>query len=314
MAWVNQNIAGPIPSGLANLVQGLESVISTLTPLLSAAHALVEVAQVFFNPTSSPYAALVTSLLAELQAFNNDLFGTGIYYLSVTANTVENTGTTVKHDTLGIPLLTPNQAIEAAINSFYDTCDTNRPQLSQYAEVCAVALMATAPGAGQFLALIQGLLAIFALPDWLDFSLRLNRILTPVTCQAVPPIWQSYRLNSIPELKDIQTTINNAINICEGYLTTADNILAQLAALIAAKQNQLTALQAQIQAIINDLRHTTGIYIMNLPPTTGGNVAVQNALKDCVLQQSTNQYTIMTLLVGGGPALIPVNVLRLALL
>lgn len=311
--WVNQNVAGPIPAGLANLVQGFGEVVSSLSPLLSAAQALVEVAQAFFNPTTSPYAALVNTLLTELQAFNNDLFATGVYYLSVTANTATNSGRIVQHDPLGIPLLTPEGAIEAAINSLYDQCDVNRPQFSEYAEVCAIGLMATAPSAGQFLALIEALIAIFQLPDWLDFSVRLKRILTPI-CAPTPPIWQSLRLNSIQDLKNVQNAINNAINTCEGYLTTANNILQQLADLIAAKQHQLNQLQAQIQNLINDLRHTTGIFIMNLPPTIGGNAVIQSALMDCVLERSTNQYTIMTLIVGGGPSLIPVDTLRAAIL
>src|SRR5271154_5548535 len=151
MSWNYQNVAGPIPSGLANIVQEFGTVISALSPLLSAASAAVEAAQIFFNPTTSPYAAIVTALIAELEAFNNDLFATGVYYLSVTGDTALNLGIPVKHDSLGIPLLTPKQAIQAAINSFNDTCDTNRPQFSQYAEITAFGIMATSPAPEQFL-------------------------------------------------------------------------------------------------------------------------------------------------------------------
>lgn len=307
MPWTKQNIAGPIPSGLAGILQSLSSVISALIPLLATAHTAVEAAQLFFTPTSNPYASLVTALLAEVQNFNNDLFGTGIYFLEVNGQT---TAGIAKYDQAGIPLLTPGNAILTAINSFDDTCDTNRPQFSVQAEVCATGVLATAPSVGEFIGLIQALLAIFSLPAWQSLLTTLLRIHTQVTCPASPPLWHSYRLNSIPQLKSIQDTINNLIAALLGYATVADNILAQLAAVIAGKQAQLQQLENQLNQIISGLTHTTGLYVFNLPPTIGGSKAIQTALLDCPLQNSTNQYTIMTLMVGGGPAFLPANLLR----
>lgn len=311
MAWIKQDIAGPIPPGLSAIATGVGALASTLSPLLSAAAAAVSAAQAFFSPTTNPYSALVDSLLAEAQDFNNDLFSTGVYYLSVHGN---NVATANRRDILGIPLLTPGQAITAAIHSFEDTCDEARPQFSDSAQVSAIGILVTAPSLDQFLALIEALLNVINLNDWLSFFTQIKRIGSPPACQPELPNWGSIRLNSISDLKDIQDTINSLISALQGYKNTADQALQQLADVIAGKQNQLTQLQNQIDQLVNNLRNTQGIYIMNLPPTSGGNTAVKNALQDCPLEQSTNEYTIATIIMGGGPSLDTVNSLRKMLL
>lgn len=300
-------MVGPIPAGLADLVEATEAVASTLSPLLAAAADLVSIAQAFFNPTSNPYAALVNSLITQAEDFNNDLFATGVYELTVDGDTI---GGRVKYDSFGIPLLTPGQAITAAISSLSDICDTARPQFSNEAEVTAIGFLATAPSPGEFLALINGLLAIFNLPTWANYQVRFNRRMSPPSCQPTPPVWESVRLNSISDLQAAQTAVNNLLSACQGYEVTADSILTQLAQVISGKQAQLTALEQQMNVLIQNLRAATGLYVLNLPPTIGGNQALATAFYDCPLSQSTNQYTIATIFVGGGVSLEPINLFR----
>jgi hypothetical protein len=307
MSWVSQDVVHPIPSSLATLVSGTSSLISSITPVLHAASTLLTAAEVFFSPTTNLYAAFVTGLLTEAQNFNNDLFDTGVYQLTVSGDTI---GGVVKYDSFGIPLLTPGQAIQAAISSLSDLGDVNRPQFNNTAEVTAIGFMATAPSPDQFITLINNLLNIMNLQDWLNFSVKFTRRITPPIPQSVPPDWQSLRLNSIQDLASVQQAVNNLISTLLGYQVIADNIITQLVNLINAKTAQLTALNVQLTRLINDLKATTGMYVMNLPPTIGGNSALIAAFTDCPLSQSTNQYTICSIFVGGGVSLEPVNLFR----
>src|SRR5207244_7723 len=146
---------------------------STLTPILSTVSTLLSVAQAFYTSTTDPYKSLVTGLLSQAQAFNNDLFGTGVFNLSVTA---DNRQGRIRYDSFGMPLMTLQEAILAAVDSFSDTGDTFRPQFSLSANVVAVGFLATAPSPDQFKALLDSLLSILDLPDWSNFRLRIKRI------------------------------------------------------------------------------------------------------------------------------------------
>jgi len=307
MSWIKRDIAGPIPAGLGSLASTAGTMAGALTPLLATASAAVAAAQSFFNPTTNPYAGIANSLLTQAQALSTDLFSTGVYYLSVNG---DNVAGVTRHDQFGIPLLTPRQAITAAISSFDDLGDTQRPQFSNNATVCALGLLGTVPSPGQFTSLLNGLNAVLSIPDLNNLSLTIGRRSQPAQPQAVPPNWISFRLNSIPQLASSQTAINNSITTAEGYLLTANNALTQLHNVITAKQNQINQLQTQINQLATDLKAFTGLYTLNVPPSIGGNALIKAALVDCPLELSNNQYTFLILFVGGGPSLTAVDMLR----
>jgi hypothetical protein len=307
--WIRRDIAAPIPAGIGSLASEVGSVLSTVNPLLTAATAAVNAASLFFNPTTNPYSALATGLLTEAQVLNNDIFSTGIYELFVSGDNVS--GITA-HDQFGIPLLTPRQAINAAIGSFNDLGDANRPQFSINAEVCALGLLATAPSSAQFLTLVNGLLNIFNIPDLSNFAVTIKRRSTPAVLQAVPPLWKNFNLASIGNLNTAQSAVNSAITTALGYSLDASAAIQNLKNVISGKQAQLTTLETNLNNLATNLQSFTGLYTLNVPPAVGGNALIQAALLDCPLELSTNQYTIIVLFVGGsvGGTLETVNAFR----
>lgn len=307
MPWQNTGIAKPIPEELSNLLATAGGVLSALNPLLETIKTLLQIAQAFYSGVLDPLAALAQDLLTEAENIVNDFFGTGVYMLNVDA--VNRSGI-VKYDSIGLPLLTPGQAISLAIDSLDDTGDIARPQFSNSANICAFGLMATAPSVDQFLALIQQLRNLFTMPDWeLIFTIA-NRHRTVVSGVPTPPDWKSLRFNSIPEMKALQDACLDLIQMLKGYAVVPDNNLQDLIDIIDQKISLLQDLLDSIDSLINDLRNTTGIFVMNMPIGVGGNERLKQFLRDCPLERSNNQYTIMAVFAGGGPSLQPVDNIR----
>ena len=308
MSWQQSPIVKPIPKELASIAGTAGGVASTLSAGLSAVSSLLSVAEVFFNSTTNPYESLTSGVLGELQGLNNNLFGTGVYALTVTGYDI---GGPIQYDVTGIPKLTPGQAIGAAIASLDDAGDSARPQFTDSGDICAIGFLVSTPSVDQFIALAQQLLAIFDIPD---FQILLERVISqssPAPTQPpLPPDWKSIRLNSITQLKQIQDAVNDFMEHAKGYTTIADNVLDDLISVIDAKSSELQGLANTLDSLAADLAHSTGVYVLNLPIGTGGNNRLKQALADCPLQRSQNQYTAMALFVGGGPSLATVDAIR----
>lgn len=296
----------PVPKALGQIAHAASAVTTPLASVLGATSSLLSAAQTFYTSRTSPYKLLLNSILQQLQNFNNDFFGTGVFCLVVTPYTVSKP---VRYDALGIPQLTPAQAISAAIASFNDLGDVNRPQFSNSAEVCAFGLLVSAPTLGQFAALINALNALLTVPE---FSLLLSRVqaLQAPGKKSTAPDWQSVRLNSYPALRDAQKAVNDFISHCKGYVVAGDANIQNLINVIKNKVTRLQNIVKQLQALSNSISNTTGIYVLNLAPQVGGNTLIQTALRDCPLEKSPNTYCAMVLFVGGGPSLAIVNNLR----
>lgn len=307
MSWKQSPIVKPIPGNLAAIASTAGGVASTLGSTLNAVGSLLSLVQPFVNNTVNPYQSMTQSLLSEVQNFNNDFFGTGVYMLTVTGY---DRGGVVKYDTTGIPILTPGEAIEAAIASLDDIGDLARPQFSSGANIAAVGFLASSPSLGQLIALMEQMLAIFSIPDWKLMLSRVKRQGTTISSPPVPPDWKSLRLNSIDQLANMQNAVNDLVSHLKGYNVTADSNIADLVDIIQRKAQQLDQLANSLDQLASDLANTTGIFVLNLPAGVGGNPRLKDALRDCPLQRSKNQYTIMSVLVGGGPSLAPVDNIR----
>lgn len=306
MAWKNSGIAKPIPSEIASLASSLGGVMSALGPLLSTVSSLLNLASGFYGGVQDPYSSLTTALIKETENAINNLFGTGLYNLIV--DPVNRSGI-IRYDSVGVPLLTPFEAINLAIKSLDDVGDLNRPIFSNSAEVVGLGFLITAPTLDQFLGLITQMRGILTVSEWeLLFNL-FDRIKTPADA-AAPPDWKSIRLNSFTELKEMQDVLLDLLGTTKGYSVVPDSNVRDLIDIINVKLIQLQNLTKSLNSLASGLKHTTGIYVMNMPVGAGGNTRIKAYLKDCPLMRSTNQYTAIALFIGGGPSIYVVDTFR----
>lgn len=307
MSWIKRDVVGPIPDELASVSAEASTLVSTLTPILTSVANLLSAAQVFYTTTLDPYSSLVTSLINQAENLNNDFFATGVYDLSVTP--FSRSGVT-RYDSFGFPLMTPKEAILSAVESFDDLGDSQRPQFSNSAQVSAIGLLASAPSPDAFISIVENLTSILQLEDW-KLLLKLRERHSDVSSvESVLPDWRSLKLNSIEDMRKVQDSNNQIISYARGYAATPDTNIQDLVDVINAKVSKLNQLKSQLDQLTQNLRAATGVFVMNVPMGVGGNERIKQELRDCPLERSTNQYTVLTVIMGGGPSLSTVDNFR----
>jgi hypothetical protein len=295
-----------VPQELGNLLNSAGGTIATLQPILQTIKSLLQVAEAFYHGSLDPLSTVVQALLTEVENLVNDFFATGVYTLVV--DPINRPGI-VKYDSLGIPLMTPGQAIFTALDSLDDKGDPARPQFSDDAQVSGIGLLASAPTVDQFLTLITQLSGIFTIPQWeLVFKIAKRHTRTPAV--PTPPDWQSLRLNSIAEMKELQDVLLALTQMLRGYAVVPNTNIQDLINIINTKISKLQDILNTMNSLISGLQNTTGIFVMNMPIDVGGNNRIKTYLRDCPMERSTNQYSIMALFIGGGASLQPVDKMR----
>jgi hypothetical protein len=165
--------------------------------------------------------------------------------------------------------------------------------------------------------LINGLLHLKILSDYAFKIERRNRAGLGNASAPVPPDWKKVALNQSTDMKNIQDSLNKAASYLTGYRTVPDQALSDLVNVIGKKAGFANAISSTLAGIINtaaNLNNQTGIYMLNMPPGLGGNSRIKAELRDCPLERSTNQYTILLLWVAGGPDITGVDNYRKAIL
>jgi hypothetical protein len=216
-------------------------------------------------------------------------------------------------DDFGVPLLYPRDALQMAIASFDDPGDLNRPQFSDQATVAAFGFLATAADIQGLKSLITSLLNVFTLSSWQIALKKYNQATVPAVPLSVYPDWTSIRLNQIPQLAGTQKALNRMIQNVQGTTNSAAQATKDLANMINNKtqtaKNLIQAIQnniAQLQSAIA----ASGIYFLNVPSQVGGNTLLKNQIFDCNLAIQQTGYTIVGILVGGGPSAAPIESVR----
>jgi hypothetical protein len=296
------------------LQSALSAVNSTFGPIISTLGIIsdaLNIIKLYANPSTDPFAMLVSAAFDELEAVVNNAFGTGVYFLHVTPFNVYGNK---NHDTSGMPILYPQQAIQAAISSFDDIGDQDRPQFSNSANVAAIGFMATATSVPDFTDLIEAMLKVFHIPEWELVATRAKRRVRPeVVHRSYQPDWKSMKLDSIGNMSQMHSMLLDLLETLRGYATIPDNNIGDL---ITAIQGKIAALNVILKNVKDTIAILTGsaggIYVMDIPNGTGGNDRIKRALRDPFLEQCkpTSGYTIMTIMMGGGPSLATVEAIR----
>ncbi|HEX7927070.1 MAG TPA: hypothetical protein VF678_05715, partial [bacterium] len=144
-AWT-QDIALVPPAALGPLVEDFQSLVDAADDVLDTAGDALDAASALVAGTASPLAALVTAQVVAAKGMLNDIFGAGVYPITVhpwmpgvgfghrpgAVRSALQAGTVVPFeagDLLSVSLSFPN-AVQAIVNSFDDQGDKNRPQFS----------------------------------------------------------------------------------------------------------------------------------------------------------------------------------------
>lgn len=312
MPWQSKPLISPLPGELIDIANTISGVASAVGTILDVVADLLEVAKVFYMVIADPYKALVAALITELEDLINDLFSTGVYQLIIDPYQVFSPG--MKKDRFGIPLLTPGDAINAAIKSFDDEGDANRPIFSPSSKVAALGIMITTPSYGEILSLLQALWNVFQIDDikWLINKLERDKKGRPKFSR--PPDWDSVRLNQIDTMAKIQEALLDDLSIARGYIITTDEIITQM---IDSLSRKVAVWQEAVEVInllilnIGNIAALNQALILDIPEQVGGIELIKKELMHpAIMANKINKYTFMYLMVGGGPSLKSVELLR----
>jgi len=312
MVWTNKPLIPPLPPELLSIANTLSGVATTVGSVLDVLGQLLDIAKVFYQLAADPLKALVGAVIVEIEDFINSLFATGVYQLIVDPFAVVQAGQ--RKDRWGIPLLTPGDAINIAIKSFYDEGDLNRPMFPDTANVCALGFMVTTPSYGKILTLLESLWNVFKLDD-MQFTLRkLQEAKDGPPPFSRPPDWDSIRLNQADDMAEIQKTCLDALSTVKGYIVTVDDIIIKLIDLIRKKVQDLEDAVDIFNLLISNIQAIADMnqaLILDVPLGVGGIPRLEEELMHpALMANKTNQYTYMYLLVGGGPSADTVEILR----
>jgi len=231
-----------------------------------------------------------------------------------------------KFDNFGIPLMTPSQCVSQMIASFEDAGDPNRPIFSDNADICAVGFIVSAPDIDQFAILAQGFNALLGIDELLDL---LNDIFRRTNNPAfsgpkggVAPDWTALaRLSDFEFMRQQRDALLSAVNQLKGLVQGADSAIVKLIEIITKKVKDLDDLVEEFSALITKLQsalNANGIYVFDVDGP-GGTNRIKTELRQTLasandLFQSENGYSFGFLMVGGGPSLISVRLIRSLLL
>lgn len=308
--WTKSDVFAPVSKELAQIAGTAAGAAGATAGVLGAAAGLLQVAAAFITGTSDPFKAAYASVIDELEDLLNDLFGAGVF--SLTINQFDVPGRRPKDD-FGIPLLLPREALQLAIASFDDLADENRPQFSDSAEVAAFGFLANAPSVEGLLDLIKALVAVFSIPDFNLLQRRLQDAIEPPVTPSRYPDWQSLKLNSIDQIRETQEAANKMLENLRGNLTTADDNLVDLINVLTKKVKQAEKIIKDLEDVLDNLSNATaasGLFTLNIPPGVGGNKRLKEEIFDCDLTLINGGYTVVGIFVGGGPTLVPIDNIR----
>lgn len=204
-------------------------------------------------------------------------------------------------DSIGVPILKPRDCINLAIDSLDDLGDSNRPIFSDAVEISAIGFMATSPGFDQFKKLLEDLIAVFAIPDWELALYRFNEIVPNTLPPSTIPDWSSVRLNSFAPMDQLQKQLIGFLETLKGFQLTSTGNLQDLIDIMTARTNQLEKISKDLDDLAKAITTATGVFVLNVPIGVGGVNRLKTELSDAFLECQNNNYTIMTLFVGGGP-------------
>ena len=310
MAWKQETISAPVSGALSSATGIASQALGATATVLNVASTLLGVARAFVGSTTDPFSSAYGAAVSQFDSLNNDLFGSGVFQLTI--NQFDIPGRRAKDD-FGVPVMKPREALSLAIQSFDDLGDPNRPQFTDQATVSAYGFLLTAPTPQGLLQMIEELTAVFAIPDFKVLRERYSEVLTPGVVESRYPDWTNQRLNNIYQLRATQEATSRLLENLRGNSVTANDNLSDLIGMFSRKANVARRLISDLEDTLDNLSNAlaaTGIYYLDVPPGVGGNERLKDEIYDCDLALIETNYTAVSIFVGGGPSLGPVDTVR----
>jgi hypothetical protein len=228
-------------------------------------------------------------------------------------------------DQFGIPLMTPSQCVNHMISSFDDSNDPKRPIFSADAEVAAFGVIVSAPDVNDFIALAQPLLDVLDLQPLVGLLNELLRRTDQVTAEpsgGTAPDWTDVAtLADIGFMRSQRDALLGALNQVRGATESADAAVNRLFEIIEQKITALDDTVERFSSLLETLQNTLnaeGVYVFDFD-ASGGSEGIKTSLKEFEdsasdLFTSSTGYTFGFLMVGGGPSLTTVQLIKQLLL
>lgn len=128
------------------------------------------------------------------------------------------------------------------------------------------------------------------------------------------PDWDSLTLRQIVVFADLENTLLDLMSTVRGWYIAENKALKQILDSILAKVTELQKRITYLYNVMEKLSKTMssdGLYILKVPPSTGGNAYLKKCLRDSYLESlKTSTFTFMWLLVSGGPSIAGITALQ----
>lgn len=333
MYWKQSNVTLNVSKELRDFAGQAAAISSKVSSVLGAAVELIDVINFLYQEQADPFAKIMAVIAYQLQDFIDDTFSTGMYSLFVSPYFLEGvyqkapivkrkivdeflTETAisgVRYDKQGYATMTPREAIEKAVDSFYDEGDADRPQFSNNAAVSSFGIMITSPSIDIFKDTLEAFNNLFNISEF-DFLLKKLRLGEEDKPASENPDWQSLKLNSIEPLAELQGNLTRFLKLAQGYSNPRTSAVEDLIGTVVDKIYELGYNVDVLSDLLSRMRNATsatGVHIFDYSSTSGGIWGIQDALYDTDLwKMEDNKYTVFALFVGSGPTEKPIKIIK----
>ena len=143
---------------------------------------------------------------------------------------------------------------------------------------------------------------------------KIDRPKVAVENKGIPPNFKMAKLEDLmDELKIFFEQIQRFTNGMRDFAAGATEELAKVIEYLDGKIAEIDELNKSIQAILAIFQigiPDSGVYVLSIPTTTGGNEAIKEALTSAANgPPNTLDYSVGFMMMGGGPSMKPLQLL-----
>jgi hypothetical protein len=311
MPWTVKTISSPLSPAVNDIATATQAGASSVQTLLDAAVVLLDAAKIFFQSGTDPFKLIYEPLVSQVETLINDFFGTGLFELVIDPFKIFPGEVNFETDKNNIPILTPGNCINLAIQSFDDQGDPNRPQFGDTTDVSGWGFLITAPNIELFKASYEEFVNFWK-SDIFDYSiLEIEKRRAGPVVYSKKPDWSSLRLNQIEDLNTLNQALLTTLSTLRGYIAVADDIINDTIDSLTRKIDQLNVAIALLQDAIDSLSKSLNIYTFDLPLGTGGVNRIKAELPDEALTAAkNNKYSMLALYIGGSSSAAAAELIR----
>ena len=311
MPWTIKTIGSPLSPEIEEISDQMQSDLVPVTDLLDAAVVLLDTAKIFFQSGTDPLKTIFEPLVSQMETLISDFFGTGLYELVIDPFKIFPGEVNYETDKNNIPILTPGNCINLAIQSFDDQGDPNRPQFGDTTEVSGWGFLITAPNIELFKQAVKEFLVFWNSDIFKYTKLEIDKRRSGPVLYSKKPDWSSLRLNQIEDLNTMYQALLTGLSLARGYLAVADDAINDTIDSLTRKIDQINNVISLLQDTVDALSKSLNIYTFDLPLGVGGVNRIKAELPDAALTAAkNNKYSMLALYIGGSSSAAAAELIR----